>query len=100
MIPQIPIETFASIERLCKKYEISELSLFGSRARGDFKYASDFDFLVEFLPGAYVSLITLGNLQIELEAVLHADVDVVPKQGLKQVIKKQVLSEAKIVYAV
>lgn len=100
MIPQIPLETYDKIVELCRDHNVRELSLFGSRIRGDHKPASDFDFLVEFAPDAYVSLITLGNLQLELENVLQAEVDLVIKQALKQVIKKQVLREAKVVYAV
>lgn len=100
MTPQIPKEIFDKIVELCKKHKVRELSLFGSRVRNDNKPFSDFDFLVDFLPEAYVSLITLGTLQLELEDILDADVDLVPKQSLKQVIKKQVLTEAKVLYAI
>jgi len=39
----------SEIERLCRKYRINRLELFGSAARGDFDFAkSDLDFFVEF----------------------------------------------------
>ena len=99
MTTQIPIEIYQQIAELCRKYKIRELSLFGSRVRGDHTDESDFDFLVEFRPDAYVSLISLGNIQTELENILDSEVDIVPKEGLKPVIRSQVLAEAQIVYA-
>jgi predicted nucleotidyltransferase len=99
MKSELPEEISQQIDELCRRYQITELSLFGSRVRGDFKTASDFDFLVEFAPDAYVSLITLGNIQNELESILETDVDLVPKNGLKPLIRNQVLSEAEIIYA-
>ena len=56
MIPQLPAETYEKIVDLCRKYKIRELSLFGSRVRGDYTDKSDFDFLVDFSPGADISL--------------------------------------------
>ena len=39
----------SEIERLCRKYRINRLELFGSAARGDFDFdKSDLDFFVEF----------------------------------------------------
>lgn len=35
MIPQIPVEVYDKIVDLCKKHKVRQLSLFGSRVRGD-----------------------------------------------------------------
>ena len=67
--------------------------------RGDCSEKSDFDFLVEFQPEARIGFITLGKIQDELEKIVQTQVDLVPKDGLKPLIKKPVLSEAEIVYA-
>ena len=56
-----------------------ELSLFGSAARGEMQPDSDVDLLVEFIP--------------------EAKVDLVSKKGLKPLIRASVLKEARLLYA-
>ena len=43
---------------------------------------------------------TLGAVQSALEEIVGLHVDLVPKEGLKPVIKQYVLAEAKVVYAI
>ncbi len=99
MTPQISAEAKQKIAELCQKYKIRELSLFGSRVRGDFSKNSDFDFLVEFDPDTHIDLFEFSQIQIELEEVVNFDVDLVSKNGLKARIRDRVLSEAEIIYA-
>jgi len=40
----------AKLADLCRRYQVRELSLFGSAARGEMRPDSDIDLLVEFLP--------------------------------------------------
>ena len=47
---QFTEETKQQIFELCKKNKVKELSIFGSRARGDNREDSDYDLLVEFHP--------------------------------------------------
>ncbi|MEO6052139.1 MAG: nucleotidyltransferase family protein, partial [Pyrinomonadaceae bacterium] len=98
-VMQFSEKTKAKIIELCKKNKIRELSLFGSRARGDNRIESDYDFLVEFLPNVRIGLIEFANVKLELEDLLGKGVDLVPKAGLKRRIRHRVLSEAKDVYA-
>lgn len=100
MIPKILQTSKQQIAELCRRHQISELSLFGSQARGDFSAASDFDFLVEFFPEADIDYFELFKVQGELENIVHKKVDLVPKRGLKKLIRRQVLSEAEIVCAI
>ena len=44
------------IESFCKKWDIVEMSLFGSVLRGDFAPASDVDVLITFADGARLGL--------------------------------------------
>jgi hypothetical protein len=88
-----------AIRELCHRYKVRELSLFGSAITKDFNSASDIDLLVEFEPEAQVGFITLSRMQRELSAILHRPVDLVPKGGLKPVIRDAVLSSAKVLYA-
>jgi uncharacterized protein len=98
MIPRVIQKSKHKIAEICKKYQISELSLFGSQVRGDFSKKSDFDFLVDFLPEADIGFFELGSIKFELEEIVKTDVDLVPKKGLKEIIKPQILAEAEVIY--
>ncbi|NOX43096.1 MAG: nucleotidyltransferase family protein [Gammaproteobacteria bacterium] len=91
------------LDSFCKQYQVRELSLFGSVAKGQTTQSSDVDILVEFQPHATshkkLGFMTLSKMQRELSAILQNKVDLVPKNGLKPRIKKSILSEAKILYA-
>lgn len=99
MIPKILQSSKQKIAEICRRHQISELAIFGSQVRGDFSEASDFDFLVEFFPEARISFFDLSEIQTELEELVAADVDLVPKDGLKPLIRQTVLDEAEVIYA-
>ena len=80
------------ILRLATNYGARNVRVFGSLARGEADEASDLDLLVELDPGR--SLLDLGGLQFELEALLGCRVDVVTERGLKLRIRDRVLREA------
>lgn len=98
MIPSILQSYTDKIAEICRKYEVKELALFGSQVRGEATSKSDYDFLVEFHPEARVGLIHFGKLQLELEDLIETKVDLVSKDGLKNLIRQQVLDESEIVY--
>jgi uncharacterized protein len=99
MIPNVLVKSKQQIIEVCKKYQISELSLFGSQVRGDFNETSDFDFLVDFLPEAEIGFFELTRIQSELEKIVMTNVDLVTKKGLKEFIRPTVLADAEILYA-
>lgn len=88
-----------SIGRICARHHVAELSVFGSMARGDAKPESDLDLLVAFQPGSVVGLFAFSRLRRELEDALGRKVDLVPKDGLKPLIRDAVLAEAQVLYA-
>jgi uncharacterized protein len=92
-------EKMAEIEEICRKYHVRELSVFGSALRDDFRSNSDYDLLVEFEPDAPVGLIGLGEMERELEDLFGRKVDLVPKHGLKPLVRDNVLNTAEPVYA-
>ncbi len=96
--PRITIPT-DSIAEFCRRHRIRHLGLFGSVLRDDFRPESDVDVLVEFEPEAQVGLFTLMDIQDELAALLGRRVDLVPRQGLKRVIRASVLASEQVVYA-
>ena len=83
---------------LCKQYEVRELALFGSRARGDNRHDSDVDLLVEFLPDASIGLIGYSKLERALSEIFGMKVDLVTKIGLKPIVRKYVLQDVKPIY--
>jgi len=99
MTPQIPAEMMKKIAELCRRHHIRELSIFGSRARGDNRPDSDFDFLVDFEPDARISLFGYGRAIVEFEELIGTKVDLIEKAGLKVLIRDSVLAEAKLIYA-
>ncbi len=88
-----------ALSRVCARYKVRSLALFGSSARGDYHQGSDVDVLVEFAPGAQVGLLALGALQRELSGLVGARVDLVPVGGLHPGLRQQVLAEARPLYA-
>ena len=98
-----PLEQLRSesptIARICARHHVAELSVFGSMARGSAGPESDIDLIVTFEPDAAVGLIAFNRLRRELEDSLGRRVDLVPKDGLKPLIREEVLSEAQILYA-
>jgi hypothetical protein len=89
----------ARLADLCRQYQVRELSLFGSAARGEMRPDSDIDLLVEFLPDAQVDLVDYAGLMLDLSRLVGRKVDLVSKNGLKPLIRNSVLEEARLVYA-
>lgn len=82
--------TAPSLERLCAvKGDVRDVIkrhkgtgrywVFGSVARGEATRDSDYDLLVEFLPGA--SYFNLAALEIELSELLHNPVEIMPSSS-------------------
>ena len=91
----IPADALATV---CRRYKVRELSIFGSAVRADFRADSDIDLLVEFDPSARVGFLALAALQRELSELIGREVDLVPKDGLKPLIRDSVVSGAKVLY--
>lgn len=96
--PKIPIPA-SQIADFCRRNHIRQLSIFGSVLREDFRTDSDVDVLVEFEPRAQIGFMALGRMQDELSKLLQRPVDLVPKKGLKPLIREAVLSSAEVIYA-
>src|SRR5580700_11772106 len=92
---ELPIERIADV---CRRYEVQDLSVFGSAARGDMRPESDIDILADFKPGARIGLIKFATLNEELTGLLGRNVDLVTKHGLKPRVRPHVLREAQRVY--
>jgi predicted nucleotidyltransferase len=98
MAARLPIDQ-ARLQDICRRWQIVELALFGSVLTDRFRPESDVDVLVAFHPTARIGFIALATIQEELEALLGRPVDLVPKDGLKPVIRDHVLRQAEVLYA-
>ena len=74
---------------LRKRYNVKELGIFGSYARGQQKKSSDVDILVKFKPNASLfDFVGLGNY---LEEKLKIKVDVVSERGIRPELKSNII---------
>ena len=93
---EIPGEELA---QFCRYNHIDYLALFGSASRGEMQPGSDVDLLVDFASEARVGFLALARMQRELAALFHRPVDLVPRSGLKPLIREDVLRSARDLYA-
>lgn len=95
-IPQKKIEAF------CRKWQITELSLFGSVLRADFRPDSDIDVLVTFAPEAHHTLFDIVRMQDELTVVFERDIDIVEKGAVikskNYIRRKNILGSTEVLY--
>lgn len=88
-----------ALARLCRRYCVRELSVFGSAARQEMHSGSDIDLLVEFQPEARVDLVDHAGLMLDLAQLFGRNVDLVSKRALKPLIRESILQQARPIYA-
>jgi hypothetical protein len=96
---ELPAEQIASF---CRRWGVSELALFGSVLRDDFRPDSDIDVLVTFSPEVKRSLFDLMDMKKELEGLFGRKVDLVERRVIEQsdnyFRRQHILETAKVVY--
>ena len=73
-----------AVAKIAPEYKITKATLFGSRARGNFRDDSDIDLIVEFDKEKIVTLFDLSGIMIDLEEIFGLKVDIVTRGGLKK----------------
>ena len=90
------------LHKICKKYLIKELALFGSALRDDFTENSDIDLLVEFVPDSGITLFNIVDLRDEFEKLFGREVDIVSKNAVRRsrnfIRKNAILKDYKVIY--
>ncbi|MCC6422160.1 MAG: nucleotidyltransferase family protein [Phycisphaerales bacterium] len=90
------------IEAFCHKWNVRELSLFGSILRDDFRPDSDVDVLFDFEPHARRTLLDLVAMREELSELLGRPVDLISRKGIERshntTRRDAILSSARVVY--
>ena len=88
------------IAAFCRKWQITELALFGSVLREDFRPESDVDVLVTFTPEAKWSLMDLAEMEMELAEIFGREVDLVEKDALRNPFRRYaILTSKEVLYA-
>jgi hypothetical protein len=88
------------VAELCRRWRITQLSLFGSVLRPDFRPDSDVDVLLTFSPDARWTLLDITRLQDELELILGRSVDVVEEKSLRNPFRRrEILRTRQVLYA-
>ena len=88
------------IAEFCKRWSITEFSVFGSALREDFGPDSDVDVLVSIDPKAHIGLFEIIDMKLELQDMFKRPVDLVEKEGLRNPYRrKEILRTAQVVYA-
>ena len=89
------------IGKLCEKFNIIELSVFGSVVRDDFRPdSSDIDFLYLQDPNSSTCAWEFMQFHEKLSELTHRDVDVVSKKWMREDFGAEVLPQARVIYAI
>ena len=92
----IPQDRLAGI---CRRYDVKQLSLFGSILTNRFGPESDVDMVVEFLPDARIGLFEMSAMEEELSALLGRKVDLRTPAELSRYFRDRVMHGAVLQYA-
>lgn len=86
----------------CQRWQVSELALFGSVLRDDFRPDSDIDVLITFASDAKRGLMTLAKMKYELESLLGREIDLVSKAAVETshnwIRRNEILGTAQVIY--
>ena len=84
------------VGRIAAEYGMRKVYLFGSRARGDNGPDSDYDFCV--ITSDDCTLFTLSGFMIDLKDALHAEVDIVCEDALREDFAKTIINDRRVLY--
>ena len=79
-----------------KKRAVKRASIFGSFARGEAKFSSDVDILIEY-KSKTKTLFDLIDLKSELESALDRKVDLMTYKSIYHTLRKKILSEQVVI---
>lgn len=87
----------------CRRWGVSELALFGSILRADFRPDSDVDVFVSFTPSARRTLFDIVKMQDELENLIGRKVDLVERRAIERsenyIRRREILRNVRVIYA-
>ena len=91
-----------AIESFCRRWGVTELELFGSAIRDDFRPDSDVDILASFADDRRPTLLTLVQMEAELEQLFGRKVDLVERRSVERsdnyIRRRQILAHREPLY--
>jgi len=97
---EIPEE---KIQEFCRRWKITEFTLFGSALRHDFRPDSDVDILVTFSLEAHWRYYNLLDMKDELKEIFGREADIVERRLVEKsenyIQRRHILSNLETVYA-
>lgn len=91
-----------AVTAFCLKWGVSELALFGSVLREDFRPESDVDVLVRFKDQVRPTLFDMVRMQNELEGIIGRKVDLVSRRAVEKsrndFRRNAILQSAEVIY--
>ena len=96
--PMIPISQ-EKLADFCRRWKVTELALFGSVLRSDFRPDSDVDVLISFASEAHWGLFDLVEMREQLKSIFGREIDLVEREGLRNPFRRRsILSSLQVVY--
>jgi predicted nucleotidyltransferase len=90
----------ARLNDICRRWQVRELSVFGSAVRNELRADSDIDLLVTFANDAPWSLWDLFDLREELGSLFGRSVDLVEERSLTNPFRRRsILRDKQVIYA-
>ena len=90
------------IKQICQQWQITELALFGSVLREDFRSDSDIDVLVSFAENAKITFFDLDAIENQLSQLFNRPVDLVTKKAIQKshnwIRRQNILSDSQVIY--
>jgi predicted nucleotidyltransferase len=100
-ISSIEVST-EQLTQFCKRWNVSELAVFGSVLRKDFNQESDIDLLISFKPNSRWGLFDMVEMESELEDIFKKEIDLVEKNAVlnsaNYIRRKGILDDTQIIY--
>ncbi len=97
--PRLPVP-HERIADFCKRWKVTQFSLFGSVLREDFGPESDVDVLVVFEPGVRHDLKASCAMEDELRAMFGRNIDLVERRLVVNPFRRyEILTTRRILYA-
>jgi len=101
LYPRIELDK-QKLESFCRKWQIVELSLFGSVLTDNFRPDSDVDVMVTFAPNAKWKLWDIDEAEQELAALVGRSVDLVERVSVERsrnyIRRQHILGHARSIY--
>jgi len=90
------------IKQICQQWQITELALFGSVLREDFRSDSDIDVLVSFAKNAKITFFDLDAIENQLSELFDRPVDLVTKKAIQKshnwIRRQNILNYSQVIY--